>query len=80
MMERDRSDETQSGTPGRKRVAMVYVERSSCRWVVLDPDGQFWILPGGDDPWPNRIPFEPTTETPLDSVPGHYKIMLGLPF
>jgi hypothetical protein len=48
--------------------------------VVLDPEGKFWILPVIEDPWPNRLPFEPTEETPLDPVPGHYAYVLGLPF
>ena len=61
------------------RVAL-FVERSTRQWVVLDPEGKFWILPVIEDPWRNRLPFEPTEETPLDPVPGHYKYVLGLPF
>ena len=62
-----------------KRAWGVYVERASRQWVVLDPDGQFWILPAGADPWPNRQPFELTEDTGLDPVPGHYRYTLGLP-
>ena len=76
MMDRDRGDE-RSG--GMRRRWTVYVERSSHQWVVLDPDGNFWILPAGDEPWINRRPFEPTEETGLDPIPGHYKHVLGLP-
>jgi hypothetical protein len=56
------------------------VERTTHQWVVLDPEGQFWILPAVDDPWCNRLPFRPTEDTGLDPVPGHYKHVLGLPF
>jgi hypothetical protein len=58
----------------------VFVERSTRQWVVRDPQGQFWILPAGDDPWRHREPFQPTEATGLDPVPGHYKHVLGLPF
>jgi hypothetical protein len=33
-----------------------------------------------ENPWDNRQPFEPSEDTLLESVPGHYKYMLGLPF
>jgi hypothetical protein len=33
-----------------------------------------------DKPWEERQPFTPSDETELESVPGHYKQMLGLPF
>jgi hypothetical protein len=56
------------------------VERTTHQWVVRDPEGQFWILPGVDDPWRSRLPFRPTEDTGLDPVPGHYKHVLGLPF
>jgi len=66
-------------TPGRRRAA-VFVERVTRQWVVLDPEGNFWILPASDDPWRGRQPFEPTEETGLEPVPGHYKHVLGVPF
>src|SRR4051794_38266142 len=56
----------------RKRGMGIYVDRSSQRWVVLDPDGRFWIVPSGDAPWEHRQPFHPTEETDLEPVPGHY--------
>jgi hypothetical protein len=64
----------------RKRVGGLYVEKGSQQWVVLDPEGNFWIVPSGDSPWEHRQPFRPTEETELEPVPGHYKYMLGLPF
>ena len=60
--------------------AGVFVDRATRQWVVRDPEGRFWILPPGDDPWRHRRPFQPTEETGLDVVPGHYKHVLGLPF
>ena len=58
----------------------LFVCRSSQQWVVLDPEGNFWILPSVENPWDQRQPFYPTEETELEPVPGHYKYMLGLPF
>jgi hypothetical protein len=64
----------------RKQRAVLFVERSSQQWIVLDPEGNFWLLPSVDNPWSQRQPFQPTEETALELVPGHYKDMLGLPF
>jgi hypothetical protein len=61
------------------RVAL-FVERSSQQWVVRDPEGNFWVLPSVQNPWDHRQPFYPNEETELESVPGHYIHMLGLPF
>jgi hypothetical protein len=58
----------------------LFVHRSSQRWVVLDPEGNFWILPSLKNPWNQRQPFHPTEESELEPVPGHYKYILGLPF
>ena len=64
----------------RKNVVTLYVDRSSQQWVVLDRDGNFWVLPSVDEnPWDQRQPFYPTEETELEPVPGHYKHTLGLP-
>ena len=63
----------------RKKVATLYVDRSSQQWVVLDPEGNFWIVSSVDEnPWEQRQPFHPSDETDLEPVPGHYKYMLGL--
>jgi hypothetical protein len=64
----------------RKRVAVLFVDRSCQQWVVQDPEGNFWLLPAVDNPWSQRQPFHPTEETELEPIPGHYKDMLGLPF
>jgi hypothetical protein len=64
----------------RKRMGGLYVEKGSQQWVVLDPEGNFWVVPSDDNPWDHRQPFHPTEETDLEPVPGHYKYMLGLPF
>jgi len=58
----------------------LYVCRASQQWVVLDLEGNFWILPSVENPWDQRQPFYPTEENELEPVPGHYKHMLGLPF
>ncbi len=64
----------------RKRSGGLYVEKGTRQWVVLDPEGNFWVVPCGESPWEHRRPFQPTEETDLEPVPGHYKYMLGLPF
>ena len=64
----------------RKNVMSLFVDRSSQQWIVQDPDGNLWIVRSDDkNPWDQRQPFTPTEETELESVPGHYKHMLGLP-
>ncbi len=64
----------------RKNVVALYVDRSSQQWIVLDPDGNFWIVPSDqDNPWTQRQSFYPTEDTELEPVPGHYKYMLGIP-
>jgi hypothetical protein len=63
----------------RRRVA-IFVDRYSQQWIVQDPEGQFWLVPTVEDPWRHRQPFEFTEETQLESIPAHYKHMLGLPF
>jgi hypothetical protein len=57
----------------------LYVDRTTRQWVVLDPDGRFWTLPATGIPWNDRQPFEVADETELESVPGHYKSILGIP-
>lgn len=64
----------------RKQRVTLFVDRLSQQWVVLDEDGNFWILPSVENPWDERQPFIPTEEADLEPVPGHYKHMLGLPF
>ena len=64
----------------RKNVVNLYVDRSTQRWIVLDPEGNFWVVSSVDEnPWDQRQPFYPDGETELEPVPGHYKYMLGLP-
>lgn len=64
----------------RKQHIALYVEKNRQQWCVRDPEGNFWIIPNVDDGWDHRQPFEPTEETELEPVPGHYIDMLGLPF
>ena len=63
----------------RRQVLALYVDRCNQQWIVRDHDGNYWILPQGDNPWGARQPFCPTDETELEPVPGHYKHTLGLP-
>ncbi len=64
-----------------KSMAAIFVDRACTdHWVVRDPEGNFWIVPPVANAWESRQPFWPTEETELDSIPGHYRFMLGLPF
>jgi len=67
-------------TTGTKRMVALFVERSYRRWVVRDPEGNFWLLLSVEAPWGQPQPFSPTPETELEPVPGHYTSLLGLPF
>ena len=63
------------------RMAAIFVDRSSPEhWIVRDPEGNFWIVPPIENAWESRQPFQPTAETELESIPGHYGSMIGLPF
>jgi hypothetical protein len=64
----------------RGPVVGLYVDRSRGRWVIRDPDGNFWIVPLVDDPWGHREPFDPGDGSDLEPVPGHYRHMFRLPF
>lgn len=67
-------------TAERKRLVGLFVDRSCQQWVVRDPEGNFWLLPSVELPWEKREPYQPTVETELEPVPGHYKDILRLPF
>jgi hypothetical protein len=79
-------DAVQQSQPGGRVLALlhpklgIFVRRSTQQWVVLDPEGNFWILPSVEHPWDQRQPFCPDDQEQLEPVPGHYKYMLGLPF
>jgi hypothetical protein len=64
----------------RQQRISIFVDRSSRQWVVQDPEGTFWVVPAIDEAWEHRQPFVLTDECELESVPSHYKNLLGLPF
>jgi hypothetical protein len=67
-------------TQGRRHNFAIFVDRSSQRWFVLDPQGQFWMVPvEEEDAWNQRQLCYPTDEMDLEPIPGHYKYMLGIP-
>lgn len=58
----------------------LYVDKGRPEsWIVRDRDGRFWAVPPGEDAWDRRRPFQPTGETELEPIPGHYMVMLGVP-
>ena len=64
----------------RRDVVRLFADRVSKQWIVLDAEGNYWVVSHQDDnPWEQRQPFYPTEETELEPVPGHYKSLIGLP-
>ena len=63
-----------------KPTMSLYVDRQCPdHWIVRDRDGLFWVVPPGENAWAKREPFEPCEDAELETVPGHYMHMLGLP-
>ncbi len=63
-----------------KPVLGLFVDKArSEHWIVRDQQGQFWTVPPGENAWERRQPYQPTEQTELEPVPGHYVFMLGLP-
>jgi hypothetical protein len=57
----------------------LYVDRSlpGC-WIARDRAGDFWMVPAGNQGWARRQPYTLTEDAHLESVPGHYKYLLGI--
>jgi hypothetical protein len=59
----------------------MFVDRACTEhWVVRNHEGNFWIVPSFENAWECRRHFQPTEETDLEPIPGHYRAMLDLPF
>ena len=64
----------------RKPAMSLYVDRGCpAHWIVRDLEGRFWVVPPGENAWERRQPYQPTGETELEPIPGHYRYMLDLP-
>jgi hypothetical protein len=63
-----------------KRALTLYVDHATQQWIVLDPEGRYWVVPSRDNAWEYREPFVLAEDTNLETVPGHYKYLLQLPF
>jgi hypothetical protein len=63
--------------PSQRRLAL-FADRTAQRWVVRDPEGQFWSFPVSGASWNDREPFDLTDDVCLEPVPGHYLVLLGL--
>ena len=61
----------------KKQPVALFIDRTSRQWIVRDREGNFWIVPFTENFWEYRRPFEPTAETALEPVPGHYAYLLG---
>jgi hypothetical protein len=77
----DRADDREAHvmTIVNKQMLSIFVDRTSRQWIVLDPEGIFWVVPAHEEGWDQRQPFTPTDESDLEPVPAHYRYMLGLP-
>ncbi|MBX3437118.1 MAG: hypothetical protein KF861_06485 [Planctomycetaceae bacterium] len=64
----------------RKQTVSLFVDRISQRWIVRDPDGQFWVIPSGYEGWALREPLDPNGDFDLEPIPGHYRYLFDLPF
>jgi hypothetical protein len=62
----------------KERVAALYVDRATQKWVVRDREGNLWTLSPGENAWEDRLPFELIDENELEILPVHYIFMLGL--
>lgn len=57
----------------------MYVDRTRPGyWIVRDREGDFWMVPSGDQAWERRHPYTPGDDTQLEPIPGHYKYLLGI--
>jgi hypothetical protein len=66
-------------TSTRKPAMSLYVDKDRPEhWIVRDGEGQFWIVPPGEDAWTRREQFQPSDDVELQTVPGHYFYMLGI--
>jgi hypothetical protein len=64
----------------RTQSVAIFVNRSAEGWIVRDPAGDYWLVPSCEGGWGLRQPFDPADGADLESVPGHYRSMLDLPF
>ena len=57
----------------------LYVDRSqpNC-WIVRDQAGDFWMVQPGEHAWDRRQPYTLTEDAQLESIPGHYRYLLGI--
>ena len=69
-----------SGAGSDGVVGMIAIKAAGGVAIVQDPDGNYWLLQSSDAGWNHRVPFQPTEDSDLQPVPGHYKDLLGLPF
>lgn len=58
---------------------VLYVDKASGQWIVLDSNGAYWLVFPGENSWEDRQPFFPDESTELHRVPGHYRHLLNLP-
>ena len=64
----------------RKRAIRLYVDKGCPEhWIVLDDEGQFWVVPSEENAWDKREPIDLSDDADLEPVPGHYLYLLGLP-
>lgn len=64
--------------PSQSQLSLYIDRRLPSCWIVRDRAGDFWMVPSGDDAWDRRQPYTITDDAQLESVPGHYRYLLGI--
>ena len=54
----------------RKQRVTLYVDRLSQQWVVLDPEGNFWMVPSVETPGTSASRFTRPRRLSLSPFPG----------
>jgi len=64
---------------GERPQLYLYVDRSLPSYLIVrDEIGAFWRVPCGDQAWERREPYTLTEDAQLESLPGHYKYLIGI--
>lgn len=64
----------------QNQVIALFIDRTSQQWIVRDREGNFWLVPPGENAWEQRQPFVPDESSGLEPIPGHYRYLLDIPY
>jgi hypothetical protein len=64
--------------PGRPPLSL-YVDRNLPSYLIVrDGAGAFWMVESGEGAWDRRQPYTLKEDIQLESLPGHYRYLLGI--